>query len=124
LATEDPQLLRLAANGLKDEVQFPANAVRGVVGSGLRYLHEEIEKPIGTLKLDETQLAGYLIDSPSSATESKLGWHATTSLNASFINTAAAGAIIYRKPLPLQTAANLPAVNQTAVNRARVLAPA
>lgn len=123
LATENPQVLGLTAAGLKEKVQFPANTIRGVIGNSQRYLSDELEKPIGTLKTDGNQLAGFLTDAPQGLTGSKLIWRPSTSFNASSISQAASGAIIYRKPLPVQSA-NSQLPGQPAVNRTRVLAPA
>ncbi len=122
LQTDNPKLLRFAALGLAEEVSFPCEAVRGVIGTTDRFIPDDGQQVVGTLKVGDSQLAGYLdeVSTPIAEGASGLWWHPSGSLNASPLNPTVSGAIIYRKPLPLQTAAEV----ATQRNRVQVLAPA
>jgi thiol-disulfide isomerase/thioredoxin len=125
-STEDPRRLRFASKDLADEVSFDCQVVRSVIGTTERFVADDSEQVVGTLKVGDSQLVGYLeeLSSHNPTIESCLWWHPSGSVNASPISLASAGAIIYRKALPLPAPEGNAAQAAAARNRAQVLAPA
>jgi len=126
LATDNPQTLHLAATGLSADLSIPCESVRGVIGCRDRFIADDGDQVVGTLKVDGQQLTGYLdeIPQPKVSSASGLYWHPSGSLNASAISQSASGAIVYRKPLPAPANAVPRYQFRPAADRARVLAPA
>ncbi len=125
-ATEDPGQLRFTSKDLADEVSFDCQAVRSVIGTTERFVADDTEHVVGTLKVGDSQLVGYLdeLSKHNPASESCLWWHPSGSVNASPISLASAGAIVYRKALPLPSPGVNAAQAAAARNRTQVLAPA
>ncbi len=93
--------LQFEAQGLSETIQFSAESIRGIIGSSDRTLfNAPTDQLSGTLKLDDSQLAGYLEDVADSEHGTGLNWHPLGSIKASLISETASGAIVYRKPLP------------------------
>lgn len=89
--------------GSETTLRFDATQVRGLIGTNDRFDSAAVEFRHGNLKLEQAQLAGYLVpDSPPDSTTA-LYWHPHSSLNSSQISVEASGAIIYRKQLPRVT---------------------
>ncbi len=128
LSSEDPQRLRLAAVGLSKDVTFACSAVRGLIGTTDRFVADDGNQVVGTLKTNESQLAGYLDEANNSDSNRDNGtglvWHPSGSVNASSISAEASGAIVYRKPLPTLTNTLEQQRSQPVGNRARVIPPA
>jgi thiol-disulfide isomerase/thioredoxin len=125
LSSTQPDRVRFAPDGLSQAVEFPTHSIRGVIGSTARFVPDDGEQVVGTLKMGDTQLAGYLDQGPDPTVtpgSSGLYWHPNGSTTASALSRSATGAIIYRKPLPQAPAAS-PLARADAI-RPRVLLPA
>lgn len=83
-----------------DSLAFRPQDVRGIIGTNERFVNNLTEHKNGTLKLGETQLAGYLDETSPTDSVTALHWHPHSSLNSSQILADFDGAIIYRKSLP------------------------
>ncbi|MCA9183334.1 MAG: TlpA family protein disulfide reductase, partial [Planctomycetales bacterium] len=122
LASTDSHRLRFEADGVRDLLEIPVAAVRGLIGSSKRYSTEVVEQPLGTLKCEEQQLYGYLESASPGSGSHALVWHPQGSLNGSPLSPQASGSINYRKPLPLSV---LGAALEPADQRPqRIIAPA
>lgn len=100
LASTDSNMLRFEADGVRDSLNIPIAAVRGLIGSSKRYSAEVVEQPLGTLKSGEQQLYGYLEATSQGSGSQALVWHPQGSFNGSPLSPQAVGSINYRKPLP------------------------
>jgi thiol-disulfide isomerase/thioredoxin len=125
LSATQPDRIRFASYGLSQAVEFPADSIRGIIGSAARFVPDDGEEVVGTLKMGDCQLAGFLDQGPSAAApadSSGLFWHPSGSTTASALSQSATGAIIYRKRLP-QAPPPAPVARADA-NRQRNLVPA
>ncbi len=101
--------LQLASSGVvpadraDGPLRFSAQDLSGIIGSSNRYVIERGEHKYGTLKLGNSELAGYLLETSPTQSLTALYWHPYGSSNASQILPAASGAIVYRNSLPRVT---------------------
>lgn len=82
------------------EIRFSPDQLRGVIGPEKRYSSPLGAHRNGTLKLLETQLAGYLLEDSPENSDTALLWRPHTSNNAAEILPSSSGAIVYRRQLP------------------------
>ncbi len=127
LHSDDPTRLQFRSLGLREQVQVPIAALRGMIGSSGRYHSPASDHPLGTLKSGEEQLAGYLEPSEMDADseqeiETTLTWHPLGSVTASALNPQTSGSIVYRKPLP-QLVIGVPGVGNLERIQRPVIAP-
>jgi thiol-disulfide isomerase/thioredoxin len=95
--------LQFEATGLAAPFSFDPQLVRGIIGTQDRYAADLTLHKNGTLKIGETELAGFLEEDSPQLGQRALYWHPHGSQNASAISDTAEGAIIYRKTLPKVT---------------------
>ncbi len=100
LPAVDAQTIRFDADGLQESATVNVDAVRGIIGSPARYATQDSPSLIGTVKVGENQLRGFLAATDGNQSDSALLWHPIGSDVASSISTNTSGAIIYRDPLP------------------------
>ncbi len=96
--------LQFEAIGVAKPVYFEPSFIRGVIGDAERYTVDLTEHKNGTVKIGDSQLAGYLEQTTPADSTSALNWHPHGSRNSSSIRDTASGAIVYRKALPKVTA--------------------
>ncbi|MEM7475911.1 MAG: TlpA disulfide reductase family protein [Planctomycetota bacterium] len=74
--------------------------LRGVIGRTRRFTDESGQHRMGTLKLGESQLAGYLNENCPEGSETAIFWRPYASDRDVELSPEASGAIVYRKLLP------------------------
>ncbi len=92
--------LQFAAESIARPVQFTPAQIRGLIGTEQAYSSDLGQLKRGTLKIDQSELSGYLEDNTPGDSSAVLLWHPLGSRNASGISDDAVGAIVYRQPLP------------------------
>ncbi len=96
--------LQFDAVGLAKPFYFEPALIRGVICDAERFSIDLTAHKNGTIKIGDSQLAGYLEETTPNDSTSALSWHPHGSVNPASISTSSTGAIIYRKALPKVTA--------------------
>ncbi|MEZ6138805.1 MAG: TlpA disulfide reductase family protein [Pirellulaceae bacterium] len=96
--------LQFKAEEFAEPFLFEPQLLRGIIGTDERFAPKLGDQRSGTIKIGETQLAGYLEATTPADVAGPLAWHPHSSRTPSSVAESAEGAIIYRKPLPKVTA--------------------